>query len=379
MKRRDFLETGFKAVAGSALSLSMIRKLHSQNPPDFLQIAEERESHPLYFDGLTFFGGTEDGVRQSGLSGFLWDISAGDMIDGRFIRQPFASFKSIAQARKLLTNNDEGLFLATKGTQIKEAHESGKTAVFLQFQSMEAISEDLFLMDAFYDLGLRIQQITHHYTNPFAGGSLETKWTGLTDLGYQAVERMNELNILPDLGHANESVAMDVIKTAKPPVIVSHTACRALVNNARCLPDNVIKSVADTGGVVGIFAMSFWLTDDSAPTVDSYVDQLEHVINIAGIDAVGIANDYDVAGQLQAAQMGNDNSKAVKGYYPWWKQHEGILGFDELPEHVIIPELNNVKRFFTIQKALEERKYSAEEIEKIMGGNWFRVLTERFG
>jgi len=161
--------------------------------------------------------------------------------------------------------------------------------------------------------------------------------------------------------------------------VISHTGCRALVNNARCVPDSVIKAVADSGGVVGIFSMSFWLTEDPVPTVDTYIRQLEHVIKVGGTDAVGISNDYDVAGQLQAAALGNNNAEAVKGYFPWWKQHAEILGFDDLPKHVVIPELNDIRRFFTIKAALEKKGFSSSQIEKIMGGNWVRVLTECLG
>jgi membrane dipeptidase len=113
--------------------------------------------------------------------------------------------------------------------------------------------------------------------------------------------------------------------------------------------------------------------------VDSYVRQLEHVIKIGGIDAVGVSNDYDVAGDVAAAKLGNNNAEAVKSYFPWWKQHEGILGFDKLPVHCVIPELNNIRRFYTIQAALEKKGCKSSEIDKIMGGNWVRLYTESLG
>ena len=371
MKRREFLSKGISATAGSAFMLGLGRKAGAQN--------KERKSHPLYFDGLTFFGEDKEGIRKSGLSGLIWDISAGEIVEGKYIRKMIPSLKSTAKAIKLLRNNEQGLFLATKGSQVREAHKTGRTAVFLQFQSLEPITEDLDMMDVFYEMGIRILQITHHYGNVFAGGCLVKEFTGLTDLGVKAVERMNEMGIVPDVSHGNEVLGTDVARVSKKPVIISHTGCRALVKNARCAPDSVIKAVADTGGVVGIFSMSFWLTEDPEPTVDHYIQQLEHVINVGGIDAVGVSNDYDVIGHSGATKVKNNNEVAVKGYFPWWKQHEGIMGFDELPKHCVIPELNNVKRFFTIQAALEKKGYKSHDIEKIMGGNWVRVLTESLG
>lgn len=370
MKRRDFISTSVTAAASSAF---FMRSRASLRAP------EQEQPHPLYFDGLTILSGNKEDLKKSGLSGFIWDVSAGKMIEGKFVRELAPSLKSLAQTHKFLRDNDRGLFLATKGSQVRQGFDQGKVAVFLQFQGAEPITADLEVMDAFYEFGLRILQLTHHYGNIFSGGCLVKDWTGLTELGFRAVEKMNALGIVPDLSHGNELMALDVLKTSKKPVIISHTGCRALVNNARCAPDSVIRGVADSGGVVGIFAMSFWLTTETVPTVDSYIAQLEHVIKVGGIDSVGISNDFPIAGDPGALSVKNDNAKAVQNYFPWWKQHAGVLGFDELPKHCVIPELNSVRRFFTIQTALEKKGYESTVIEKIMGGNWVRVLTESLG
>jgi membrane dipeptidase len=363
MKRREFLSGGARIAAGAALMLNGSRFTAARNaePP-----------HPLYFDGLTFFGARKGDLAKSGLSGLIWDVSTGDIVDGKFIRSLVPTLKSIGRANRLLKDNQDGLFLATRG-------KNGRIAVFLQFQSLESISEDLEMMDVFYELGLRICQFNHHYSNAFAGGSLVPNLTGLTKLGFEAIEKMNLLNIIPDLSHANDVLTRDVLSVSKKPVVMTHTGCRSLVRNARCATDSMIKGVADSGGVVGIFSMSFWLTEDPVPTVDSYIKQLEHVIKVGGIDAVGISNDYDIAGQLSAAKLNNNNAEAVKSYFPWWKQHQGILGFDKLPQHIVIPELNNIRRFFTLQTALEKRGYKTADVEKILGGNWARILTECLG
>jgi membrane dipeptidase len=340
-----------------------------------------RQAHSPYFDGMTFWGGSNDDARDSGLSGLLWDVSAGEMVsDTKFQRTMPASLKSIVKAIKLLRENKNGLFLARKGSEIRAAFQKRKIAVFLQLQGGgEAIAEDLEMIDVFHELGLRVLQLTHHYDNSFGGGCLEKELKGLSKLGQAAVEKMNTLGIIPDVAHGSEIMGRDVVMASKKPVIISHTGCRALVNSARCTPDFLIKAVADSGGVVGIFSMSCWLTEEAVPTVDSYIRQLGHVIQVGGINAVGIANDYDIAGDLEAAQLNNNNEEAVKSLYPWWQQQQGLTGFDRLPQHVVIPELNNIRRFFTIQAALEKRGYQAAQIEKIMGGNWLRVYTESLG
>jgi membrane dipeptidase len=189
---------------------------------------------------------------------------------------------------------------------------------------------------------------------------------------------MNSLGVIPDLSHASDQTALDTLRTSKKPVILSHGAARALVNNARCAPDNVIRGIADSGGVMGIFMMSFWLTTDAVPTVESYLKQIRHIIKVGGIDAVGIANDFPLSGEQSLIAAKNNNAEAVKGYLPWWDSIAklGVLGFDKRPVHVAIPELNNIQRVHTIHKALVKDGFKPREVEKIMGGNWIRVLTD---
>jgi len=133
--------------------------------------------------------------------------------------------------------------------------------------------------------------------------------------------------------------------------------------------------------MIGIFMMSFWLTEDPVPTVESYLRQIAHVIKIGGIDAVGIANDFGIVGATAANEPGMTNEKMARSYDRWWDgvAREGVLGFDKRPMHVVIPELNDVRRAFKIHAALERAGYKAAAIEKIMGGNWVRLLTSTLG
>ena len=243
-------------------------------------------------------------------------------------------------------------------------------------QGAEPIGDQLWRLELFHELGLRVQQITHHNDNPWGGGAIEKQWTGLTKVGVEGVRRLNALNIVPDLSHASDPTALDVLKTSTKPVVISHGAARALVPNARCAPDDVIRGVGQSGGVMGIFMMSMWLTTDPQPSVDAYVRQVRHIVKVAGVDAVGIANDYTIAGELAVAKAGNDNAKTISSYFPWWDSvtKQGVLGFETRPGHSVIPALNNVRRMFLIHQALDRAGFKPPEVEKIMGGNWTRVL-----
>ena len=370
--RRHFLKSTFTAAIVASSSASQTKPEKSNIP---------------YVDGLctNIFNKPED-IRASGLTSLLVDVSAGEMVkssDGsqRFQRTFAACSRSIVAARQKLRKIDN-VFLATDGRQIRDAFKRGETAVFLQIQGGgEAVGEDLSRIDLFHELGLRVLQITHHHNNPLGGGGIERTLSGLTKLGFDAIERMNALGVIPDLSHASDLTSFDVLKASKKPVIISHGAARTLVNNARCAPDEVIRGVADSGGVMGIFMMSFWLTTDPVPTVETLLKQIRHVIKVGGADAVGIANDFPLSGEESLIAAKNNNAEAVKNYFPWWDSvaKMEVLGFDKRPAHVAIPELNNIRRMYTIHEALRKSGFNSRDIEKIMGGNWIRVLAEPVG
>jgi len=368
--RRDFLKRVMASAAAAALSPA-------------IAWAQDRPKIP-YVDGLSFLSPDPADVGRSGLSAFICDVSSAERLnttDGslKFYRSFEACAKSMTATRRALESGKiPGAFLATRGSEIREAFKDGRTAIFFQFQGCEPIGDQLWRLELFHELGLRVQQITHHNDNPWGGGAIEKNWTGLTKVGIEGVERLNALNIIPDLSHSSDLTALDVLKTSRKPVIISHGGARALVPTARCTPDEVIRKVGESGGMMGIFMMTMWLTTDPQPTTDAYVRQLRHVANVAGIDAVGIANDYSIAGELTAAKAGNDNAKIISNYYAWWDSvaKQGVMGFDVRPPHAVIPELNNVRRMFLIEAALRKANFTPAEIEKIMGGNWIRVLQQ---
>jgi membrane dipeptidase len=368
--RRDFL----KAAALSAIVAASGKGQTNLKKADF-----------PFVDGLSLnlLDKPED-IRASGLSGVIFDVSEGETIpdcDGapKWARTFEATMRSMTAARDKLQKIPD-VFLAMDGKQIEAAFKNGKTGVFLQVQGGgEIVREDLSRIDRLREAGLRVLQITHHHNNPLGGGGIVKNPTGLTKLGFEAVERMNRLGIIPDLSHASDQTGADTVRASKKPVIISHGAARALVNNARCAPDSIIRGIADSGGVMGIFMMSFWLTTDAVPTVESYLKQIRHVIKVGGIEAVGIANDFPLSGENSLIAAKGDNAVAVKNYLYWWNsiaELKGVLGFDKIPAHVAIPELNNINRVRLIYEALEKENFKSGEIEKIMGANWIRVLSE---
>ena len=124
--------------------------------------------------------------------------------------------------------------------------------------------------------------------------------------------------------------------------------------------------------------MYWWLTNENTTRPEHYVNHLRHIKNIAGIDAVAIANDYPLKGHEKALASGNNNEVAIDTYKQWWEGvgETGVLGFDQPANHIVIPELNHIKRMRSIEYLLIEANFTSSEIDKVMGENWQRVLDE---
>ena len=187
--------------------------------------------------------------------------------------------------------------------------------------------------------------------------------------------------MLIDLSHASVASAEDTLARAKGPIVQTHGAAQAIINNARCTPDHILKGIADSGGVFGVFMMSWWLTNEKIPRPEHFIQHIKHIRNVAGIDAVAIANDYPLKGHKKALASGNNNEVAIQGYDTWWQglSAKGVLGFDRDVSHIVIPELNHIKRMRSIEYQLSKAQFSSAEIDKIMGKNWQRVLVDVLG
>ena len=376
MQRRIFL----KQLAGCS---SIAALSACSNTYNYAAVVKEKR---LYIDGLSFVPENSLDVKASQLNSFIADISAIEEVkraDGsvNYKRTYNACMKSIKEKSAQMLANPDVYMIADKGSDIVTAKQADKCAVFLQIQGADCVEGGLEQVDEFHQLGLRVLQLTHHYNNLYAGGALSLEQRGLSQQGLALIDKLESKQMLIDLSHASVACAQDTLNRAKGPVVQTHGAARAIINNARCTPDHILKGIADSGGVFGVFMMSWWLTNEEIPLPEHYINHLKHVRNVAGIDAVAIANDYPLRGHKKALASGNNNAVAIEGYDSWWQGlgEKGVLGFDQDVSHIVIPELNHIKRMRSIEYQLTKAKFSHSEVDKIMGKNWQRVLVDVLG
>jgi membrane dipeptidase len=350
------------------------------SPLASLSLPAAARNGPDYSDGLSFLPDDPADLAASGLRHFICDVSKArlerDAEGNPYYHRSFELCdQGIDDAARRVAVQFPDLVIAKTGSDVG----GGKRAAVLQFQSCEPIETDLTRMSYFHGKSLRVLQITHNESNAFGAAYMdEHTGAGLTALGIEGVREMNRIGLIPDISHAADATALQTLSVSARPVILSHGSCRALLDHPRAATDNVIRAVGESGGVFGVFMMSFWLTDEALPTEQHLVRHVRHAIDTAGIDAVGLANDYPMSG-LKVGDRPFDNDRDMAAtYLPWWEENRrrGRRGFDRMPRHAVIPSLNVIDRMPRIEAALARNGFTENEIEKVMGGNWTRFLQE---
>jgi membrane dipeptidase len=273
---------------------------------------------------------------------------------------------------------DTFMYAAT-ADDIERAHGAGRVAALIGVEGGHAIEGSLDVLRALYELGARYMTLTHWKSTAWADAATDRPLhQGLSPFGEDVVREMNRLGMLVDLSHVSDSTMMDVLRITAAPVIYSHSSARALAGHVRNVPDAILPLVAENGGIVMVnFSPGFineearihgeredavldslgaefsgdsvrvrealegWLERNPAPPATLYevADHIDHIVEVAGIDHVGLGSDYD--------------------------------GIDHVPIG-----LEDVSRFPDLIAELLERGYTDEDIRKLAGLNFLRVMHE---
>jgi membrane dipeptidase len=286
----------------------------------------------------------------------------------------------------IVSRSRDKMMMVNDLSSIKKAVKLKKLGAMMGVEGGHMIEDDLSKLDSFYKRGVRYMTLTLNNSTSWASSARDetlhpdSQHNGLNDFGRQVVARMNELGMLVDLSHVGEKTFYDAISVSKKPVLVSHSCVYALCHHFRNLKDEQIRAVAKNGGVIDInfysgfvdsnfvhkmadmrkahqsqvdsllrvkwpeYSISEWLTArypveaaSLRPTIQQLADHIDYVAKMVGVDYVGIGSDFD--------------------------------GIESSPR-----ELDDVTCYPLITKELVSRGYTANEIKKILGGNFIRVF-----
>ena len=288
--------------------------------------------------------------QESGITALFIGASRAD-IAGSMLR--------ISELYSLIHENNDKVMHATTIEDIKEAKRKGKVAIVFNGRTV-VIGEDLGLLTIFHKLGWRSIQIAEDRRNIFADGCGERTNCGLSDLGVDLVKEMNRLGILVDLSHAGYATAKDAIEISKKSVAFTHSNPRAMCDSRRNVPDELIKALAEKGGVIGVVPSGSFLskTPPEELSVMELIDHIDYLAELVGIDHIAFGSDF---------------SESMKGPHPIRARSGGPLRpyIGRKP-----PSISGVATVINISRGLIARGYSDKEILKILGENWLTLFEK---
>ena len=215
----------------------------------------------------------------------------------------------------------------------------GKKAIMLGIENGYAIGNDISNIERFRNRGVVYMTLCHNGNNQLCGSArFNDEGLGVNAFGEQVIKEMNRVGMMVDISHAGERTFYDALNISSKPIVASHSSARALCNHPRNLTDDQLKALADKGGVAQVTLYSGFLKEQGIATIQDAIDHLNHMVNIMGIEHVGIGTDFDGDG--------------------------GITGCASASELI------------NFTRCLLKERYSEEDIRRIWGGNFLRVMEE---
>ena len=276
----------------------------------------------------------------------------------------------IAQVQQLIEVHPEYFTQVRVAADMERAKREGRLGIILSFESADMLGGQLSSLEVFRNLGVRVMQLSYNRKSPFAAGVMDSSAGGLTALGRDAVREMNRLGIAIDLSHANAASTADVLALSAVPPVMTHAACAAVHAHPRTKTDEQLRALAAKGGVVGIFDLPYLTASPRQPTVEDYMAHLEHALEVAGEDHVGIGSDvsiepFDTSAKGMAAFAREVGERRAAG-----------LSAPEEDRPTYVVGLNTPRRIEIIADRLLKAGYSAAVTQKVVGGNFARVFTQ---
>ena len=244
------------------------------------------------------------------------------------------------QIEKIVSKNNRYLSLARTPDELWENKRAGRKSIMIGIENGIALDGKIENLQHFAERGIVYMTLCHNGDNDICDSASRSNQThgGVSAFGEQVIREMNRLGILVDMSHAGEKSFYDALDISAKPIVCSHSSARALCDHPRNLTDDQMRALAAKGGVAQTTIYNGFLRKDGEATIRDVIEHLEHAIDVMGIDHVGLGTDFDGDGG--------------------------------------VPGLANASELINFTRQLLVRRYSEEEIQKIWGGNFLRVMAE---
>lgn len=260
--------------------------------------------------------------------------------EDRFTKGYEQALKMIARGKKEFAAYPKDISLAFSFDDLVQNDVKGKISAFLTVEEGGILENDMNRLERLYQEGVRLVTLTWNYENCIGyPNSRDTHHMqqGLKPFGFEVAERMNELGMLIDVSHLSDGGFWDVLKCSKKPVVASHSNARTLCPHPRNLSDEMIKALAEKGGIAGVNFYPYFVRESGKITAEDIAEHIVHMYQVGGEDFVAIGTDFD--------------------------------GFDDGES-----DITNIGQIDKLYNAVKKRGFTERQMEKFWGWNALRVL-----
>lgn len=273
-----------------------------------------------------------------------------------------ASVDEVSRWLKRFRDRSDTILQIRSVADIEEARRTGRAGIILGWQNVSPIENDFERLELFSALGVRIVQLAYNLRNLVANGCYERADEGLSTFGLKTVAKMNELGILIDLSHVGDASTLDAIEASTQPVAITHANLRSFADRPRNKPADAVRALVERGGVIGANAFPRFLPNGFESTIEDFLDAIESLVEVAGIDHVGIASDFCEGQDMD--------------YWHYLRRLHGTIpgASPEVPRpDPSIAGLDTAAQMPNVATGLLKRGYAQADVDKIVGGNWLRL------
>ncbi len=265
---------------------------------------------------------------------------------------------------KYFSDNSDLIFLGKTYKDIEKAKVDKKTAIFFGFQNCSPIEDDIELFQKVYDHGCRFMQLTYNNQSLLATGCYEKNDGGVTNFGREAIREMNRLGIVIDMSHSAEKSTFDAIEISEKPIAITHANPSFWHNALRNKSNELLKVLSESGGMLGLSLYAHHLKDSTNCKLESFCEMAAKTCEIMGVKNVGIGSDLCLNQPDSVVEwMRNGTWTKRKNYGEGSKKKPG---FPKQPEWFI-----DARGFKNLENGLKNVGFSTEEVNDILGNNWF--------
>ncbi|MEM9097782.1 MAG: membrane dipeptidase [Pseudomonadota bacterium] len=261
---------------------------------------------------------------------------------------------------------------AGSGEDVRRAKAEGKTAIIFGYQNPSPIEDDIGLVEICHQLGARFMQLSYNNQSLLATGCYEAEDPGITRMGRQVIAEMNRVGLVVDMSHSAERSTLEAIEISTRPIAITHANPSFWHPALRNKSDHVLRALGESGGMLGFSIYPHHLKDGSDCTLESFCAMVARTAELMGVGQIGIGTDL--------CQDQPDRVVEWMRTGRWTKAVDYGEGSAERPGFPPMPDFFQDNRHFgRIADGLGKVGFSAEDVARIMGGNWLAFFDKSFG